>query len=131
MHQALITRFLQEGWQTVRAVIEMRWLTGSEVALPEPLLTYEAAADAIFTFQHRPSVALLQYDAAAHPGELVVELLKLHPIAIIGTRLKRNPYYVSGDDFFGGPAGVREPRRPVGPTRSLAAAARPPVSPGR
>ena len=98
-HLALIARALNEGWQKVRAVIDMGWLA-QEVATPEQLLKYEAASDAVFTFQGRPIVALLQYNYAELPGEVVVELLKLHPIAVVGRFIKRNPYYVNAEDYM-------------------------------
>lgn len=98
-HLALIARSLNEGFDTVRAVIDMGWLA-QDVATPEQLLKYEAASDAVFTFQNRPIVALLQYNYAELPGELVVELLKLHPIAVVGRFIKRNPYYVNAEDYM-------------------------------
>jgi hypothetical protein len=98
-HQALIARSLNEGWQHVRCVIDMGWLCAN-AATPEQILKYEAAADAVFTFQSRPIVALLQYNYAELPGELVVELLKLHPIAVVGRFIKRNPYYVNAEDYM-------------------------------
>lgn len=100
-HQALIARAMADGWQTVRAVVDMSWLAdGVGTASPEQLLKYEAAADAVFTFQSRPIVALLQYNYAELPGELVVELLKIHPIAIVGKFIKRNPYYVDAEEYM-------------------------------
>src|ERR671936_413889 len=69
-HQALISRALAEGWQTVRAVLDIGWLCAG-VANPEQILKYEAAADAVFTFQSRPIVAILQYNYSELPGELV------------------------------------------------------------
>jgi hypothetical protein len=98
-HQALISRALNEGWQTVRAAIDMGWLCDG-VATPEQILKYEAAADAVFTFQGRPIVALLQYNYSELPGELVVELLKLHPMAVVGRFIKRNPYYVNAEEYM-------------------------------
>lgn len=98
-HQALISRSVAEGWQTVRAVVDMGWLC-SGVATPEQILKYEAAADAVFTFQSRPIVALLQYNYSELPGELVVELLKLHPMAVVGRFIKRNPYYVNAEEYM-------------------------------
>ena len=117
-HQALIARSLAEGWQLVRAVVDMGWLMQG-VSTPEQILKYEAAADAVFTFQSRPIVALLQYNYSELPGELVVELLKLHPIAVVGRFIKRNPYYVNAEEYMvriirrgsqGG--GQRRPPRP-------------------
>jgi MEDS: MEthanogen/methylotroph, DcmR Sensory domain len=98
-HQALISRSLNEGWQSVRAVLDMSWLTQG-VSTPEQILKYEAAADAVFTFQSRPIVALLQYNYSELPGELVVELLKLHPIAVVGRFIKRNPYYLNAEEYM-------------------------------
>jgi hypothetical protein len=101
-HQALIARSLNEGWETVRAVVDMGWLCegAPSTATPEQILKYEAAADAVFTFQNRPIVALLQYNYTELPGELVVELLKLHPIAIVSRYIRRNPYYINAEDYM-------------------------------
>jgi hypothetical protein len=77
----------------------MGWLCAG-VATPEQILKYEAAADAVFTFQGRPIVAVLQYNYSELPGELVVELLKLHPMAVVGRFIKRNPYYVNAEEYM-------------------------------
>jgi hypothetical protein len=98
-HQGLIAKSLNEGWQHVRAAFDMGWLSQG-MATPEQVLKYEAAADAVFTFQNRPIVALTQYNSADLPGELVVELLKLHPIAIVGKFIKRNPYYINAEEYI-------------------------------
>jgi len=113
-HQALISRSLSDGWQTVRAVIDMGWLC-SGVATPEQILKYEAAADAVFTFQSRPIVALLQYNYSELPGELVVELLKLHPMAVVGRFIKRNPYYVNAEEYMVKIIRRSQQRRRTGP----------------
>ncbi len=113
-HQALIQKSIREGWQMVRAIIDMGWLCQG-VAAPEQILKSEAAADAVFTFQNRPIVALLQYNYSELPGELVVELLKLHPMAVVGRFIKRNPYYVNAEEYM-----VKIIRRTQQRRRSLA-----------
>ena len=117
-HQALIARSLADGWQTVRAVLDMGWLAGENNATPEQLLKYEAAADAVFTFQSRPIVALLQYNYSELPGELVVELLKIHPIAVVGKFIKRNPYYVDAEEYMVKIIRRGQNRRPPGAAKS-------------
>jgi hypothetical protein len=117
-HQGLIARSIGEGWRTVRCVIDMGWLARG-VATPEQLLKYEAAADAVFTFQERPIVALLQYDYSELPGELVVELLKIHPIAVVGKFIKRNPYYVNAEEYMVKIIRRGQQRRPPAPRPSL------------
>ncbi len=98
-HNTFIAQAHRDGWQGVRISIDMTWLT-RDVATPEQILKYEAAADAVFTFQNAPIIALMHYDYSKLPGALVVELLKLHPIAVVGKYIKRNPYYLNSEQYL-------------------------------
>lgn len=98
-HQTFIAQALREGWKAVRISMDMTWLT-ADIATPEQILKYEAASDAVFTFQNAPIIALMHYDYSKLPGLLVVELLKLHPIAVVGKFIKRNPYYVNSEQYL-------------------------------
>ncbi|HET8845111.1 MAG TPA: MEDS domain-containing protein, partial [Ktedonobacteraceae bacterium] len=98
-HQTFIAQALREGWQAVRISIDMTWLT-RDVATPEQILKYEAAADAVFTFQNAPIIALMHYDHSKLLPNLVVEMLKLHPIAVVGKYIKRNPYYLNSEQYM-------------------------------
>src|SRR5436190_5435771 len=98
-HQTFIAQALREGWQAVRISIDMTWLTRN-VATPEQILKYEAASDAVFTFQNAPIIALMHYDHSKLIPSLVVEMLKLHPIAVVGKYIKRNPYYLNSEQYM-------------------------------
>jgi MEDS: MEthanogen/methylotroph, DcmR Sensory domain len=98
-HQTFIAQALREGWQAVRISIDMTWLT-KDIATPELILKYEAASDAVFTFQNAPIIALMHYDHSKLLPSLVVELLKLHPIAVVGKYIKRNPYYLNSEQYM-------------------------------
>jgi len=98
-HQTFIAQALREGWKAVRISMDMTWLT-HELATPEQVLKYEAASDAVFTFQNAPIIALMHYDYSKLPGALVVEMLKLHPIAVVGKFIKRNPYYLNSEQYL-------------------------------
>lgn len=98
-HQTFIAQALREGWQAVRISIDMTWLT-RDVATPEQILKYEAAADAVFTFQNAPIIALMHYDHSKLLPTLVVEMLKLHPIAVVGKYIKRNPFYLDSEQYM-------------------------------
>lgn len=98
-HQTFIAQALREGWQAVRISIDMTWLT-KDVASPEQILKYEAASDAVFTFQNAPIIALMHYDHSKLLPSLVVEMLKLHPIAVVGKYIKRNPYYLNSEQYM-------------------------------
>ena len=60
-HQTFIAQALREGWKAVRISMDMTWLT-ADIATPEQILKYEAASDAVFTFQNAPIIALMHYD---------------------------------------------------------------------
>ena len=98
-HQTFIAQALREGWKAVRISMDMTWLT-HDIATPTDVLKYEAASDAVFTFQNAPIIALMHYDYSKLPGQLVVEMLKLHPIAVVGKFIKRNPYYLNSEQYL-------------------------------
>ncbi len=98
-HNTFIAQATRDNWRGVRISIDMTWLT-RDVATPEQILKYEAASDAVFTFQNAPIIALMHYDYSKLPGNLVVELLKLHPIAVVGKYIKRNPYYLNSEQYL-------------------------------
>ena len=98
-HQTFIAQALREGWQAVRISIDMTWLT-KDIATPEQILKYEAASDAVFTFQNAPIIALIHYDHSKLLPSLVVEMLKLHPISVVGKYIKRNPYYLNSEQYM-------------------------------
>jgi len=98
-HQSFISKALKEGWSAARGALDMSWVTEGS-ATPSQVLKYEAAADAVFTFQNSPVVIIVQYNYGKLAGEIVVELLKLHPLAVVGKYIKRNPYYVDSEEYF-------------------------------
>jgi hypothetical protein len=98
-HQTFIAQALREGWKAVRISIDMTWLS-KDLAAPEQILKYEAASDAVFTFQNAPIIALMHYDHSKLLPSLVVEMLKLHPISVVGKYIKRNPYYLNSEQYM-------------------------------
>ena len=98
-HQTFIAQALRESWKAVRISIDMTWLS-KDIATPEMLLKYEAASDAVFTFQNAPIIALMHYDYSKLLPSLVVEMLKLHPIAVVGKFIRRNPYYLNSEQYM-------------------------------
>lgn len=98
-HQTFIAKALREGWKAVRISMDMSWLS-KDIATPEQILKYEAAADAVFTFQNAPIIALMHYDHSKLLPSLVVEMLKLHPISVVGKYIKRNPYYLDSEQYM-------------------------------
>ena len=99
LHQTFIAQALREGWKAVRISIDMTWLA-KDLATPEQILKYEAASDAVFTFQNAPIIALIHYDHSKLVPSLVVEMIKLHPISVVGKYIKRNPSYLNSEQYM-------------------------------
>ncbi len=118
-HNTFIAQAHRDGWSGVRISIDMTWLT-RDIATPEQILKYEAASDAVFTFQNAPIIALMHYDYSKLPGGLVVELLKLHPIAVVGKYIKRNPYYLNSEQYLLKILRANRERTTSGPERPAA-----------
>ncbi|MBX5451947.1 MAG: hypothetical protein IRZ24_17935, partial [Thermogemmatispora sp.] len=49
---------------------------------------------------NRPIIALMHYDYGKLLPSLVVEMLKLHPISVVGKFIRRNPYYLNSEQYM-------------------------------
>ena len=65
------------------------------------MLEYEARANAIWVRQEGPvNPVICTYDLTKFGGELVVDIMRTHPLVIIGGILQKNPFFVSPDEFL-------------------------------
>jgi len=91
-------RALAEGYSALRVTGEMTWalrgLPGSE-----RLIEYEAKLNAFFPGSK--CLALCQYDRRHFQPDVVLDVLATHPIAVVGTEIYDNFYYIPVTDFLG------------------------------
>jgi Nif-specific regulatory protein len=89
---------LSEGYKALRVTGEMTWalqgLPGSE-----RLIEYEAKLNEFFPGSR--CLAICQYDRRRFDSEILLDVLTTHPIAIIGTEVFDNFYYLPPKDFLG------------------------------
>jgi Nif-specific regulatory protein len=89
---------LSEGYEALRVTGEMTWalqgLPGSE-----RLIEYEAKLNEFFPGSK--CLAICQYDRRRFDSEILLDVLNTHPIAIIGTEIFDNFYYLPPADFLG------------------------------
>jgi hypothetical protein len=87
----------EEGFTGGRVSGEMSWalrgLPGSD-RLPE----YEALVNDVL--EEHPITAICQYDAGRFDGGTLFDILKVHPMMIVGGQVVRNPYYVRPEEFL-------------------------------
>jgi len=91
-------RALAEGYQALRVTGEMTWalqgLLGSE-----RLIEYEAKLNTFLPGSK--CLALCQYDRRRFQPDVLLDVLATHPIAVVGTAIYDNFYYIPVTDFLG------------------------------
>ena len=88
-----VDRALSEGWKHVRATAEMSWLIEGKPGR-DGILYYEALSTELFNNTDKVH-ALCQYNTARMSGSEIVELLKIHPWALLDGRVGENPYWIN------------------------------------
>ena len=92
-------RALQDGWAALRATGEMTWAL-REAPGSDRLIEYEARLNDFF--EAHASTGLCQYDRRRFGADTLLDVLRTHPIAVIGTDLHQNPYYIPPDEILHG-----------------------------
>ena len=80
------------GGPMVRMVIDMRWLFQDRPFSMHDTLKFEAASHAILAPDADVLATLTQYHYADLSGEFIIELLKIHPVAVVAQFVRRNPH---------------------------------------
>lgn len=90
-------RALDKGYTALRITAEMTWalegLPGSE-----RLIEYEARLNTFFA--EHDCLALCQYDRRRFPPAILLGVLETHPLALIGTQVFENFYYIPPEHFL-------------------------------
>jgi hypothetical protein len=80
----------------LRLVGDMGWAADLESV--HDLLEYEARLNYLVpNYKH---VAICVYDTAKFGGDIVIDVLRTHPMALVGGVLYENPFFVPPDEFL-------------------------------
>jgi PAS domain S-box-containing protein len=85
------------GYPAFRFAGEMTWALGGDPG-SERLMEYEARLNHFLT--EYDAVCLCQYDNKRFTAEVLLQVLRTHPLVIYGGRVCKNPYYVPPDEFL-------------------------------
>jgi hypothetical protein len=89
---------LRKGFTALRVTGEMSWaLRGCPGS--ERLIEYEARLNRFFPGSY--CLAICQYDRTRFPASKLIDVLVTHPIAVVGTSVYENFYYIPPDDYLG------------------------------
>jgi len=93
----LYHKSLEEGYAGSRVSGEMSWalrgIPGSEC-----LIEYENSLNIVF--ETSPIVAICQCDARRFSGEVIADVLKVHPMMVVHGNVVKNPYYITPNEFL-------------------------------
>ena len=79
-----------DGYTGLRASGEMTWPI-DDTGEATGLMVYEARVNHVL--EDRPVMALCLYDRTRFPAEVIVDVLRAHPVALVGDQVYRNLFY--------------------------------------
>jgi hypothetical protein len=101
---------VQGGFPLSRICCRMDWA----VEVPsyiDDLVEFESRVNDVWS--SHDDVVICTYDLAKFGGEMVIDIMRTHPMIIIGGILQQNPFFVPPEEFL---REVRERRRTVSPS---------------
>jgi PAS domain S-box-containing protein len=85
------------GYSALRATGEMTWALGGDPGV-ERLIEYEAKLNNFFP--HYDALAICQYNRHRFSPEIIIDVIRTHPMVIFGGLVCRNFYYVPPHEFL-------------------------------
>ncbi len=109
---ALVEQVIQEGacYPLSRLIGHMEWATFSKHGV-EDLAEYETRLNSMLPKYDAPSICA--YDLSKFGTGVAFDILRTHPMVIVGGTLQMNPFYVPPDEFLSELRGRRTGRKAV------------------
>jgi MEDS: MEthanogen/methylotroph, DcmR Sensory domain len=95
--QEVIEGGSEQGFALTRVVAHMEWALGDQPGVDD-LLEYETRLNYILPQYKDPVICT--YDLARFGGNIVVDIMRTHPMIIIGGVVQENPFFVPPDEFL-------------------------------
>lgn len=88
---AMTTSVPDGAYRRLRIMGNMAWALHGGAATPEKLIEYEAEVNDVLSRNRQPAVCV--YDVSKLSGAMMMDLLRTHPLTIIGGVVQENPFY--------------------------------------
>ena len=86
-----------EGFPLSRIVCEMDW-AGDDRSYVADLIEFESRVNDVW--HCHDDAVICVYDLAKFGGETVIDIMRTHPMIIIGGSLQQNPFFVPPEEFL-------------------------------
>lgn len=93
--RAIREKSTSQGFSRIRYVTQMEWALEDRSGV-EALLEYEAKANLYAS----PDPVVCAYDLRRFSASVVVEVIRTHPMVILGNMLVKNPFFVPPEQFL-------------------------------
>jgi hypothetical protein len=87
----------EQGYPLTRLVAEMEWALEDRPGVHD-LVEYETRLN--YVLPNYPDPVVCMYDLRRFGSEVVMDILRTHPMVLIGGMLQENPFYVPPDGFL-------------------------------
>jgi len=87
----------KQGFAMTRLVAHMEWAVGESPGV-EDLVEYETRINHMWP-QHEDAVICV-YDLARFRADIVMDIMRTHPVVLIGGIFHENPFFVPPDEFL-------------------------------
>jgi MEDS: MEthanogen/methylotroph, DcmR Sensory domain len=99
---SLIERMLkkgsEQGYKSTRFIANMEWALEGKQGIEE-LVVYETRFNYIFP-KYDNNTVCCTYDVSRFGASIVMDMLRTHPMVIVGGSLQENPFWVPPDEFL-------------------------------
>jgi hypothetical protein len=102
--EAVLAAGQAQGYPRTRLIAEMEWAAGDQQT-SDDLIDYEARLHTLLTSY--ADVVVCTYDLARFGADAIIDVMRTHPIVIIGGILQLNPFFTPPSKFLR----ERRPRR--------------------
>jgi FixJ family two-component response regulator len=85
------------GYPRTRMIGHMEWALQDKRGV-EDLLEYEATVNGALSKYNTPAICV--YDLSKFNASMVIDVLRTHPMVIVGGVLQENPFFVPPDEFL-------------------------------
>jgi hypothetical protein len=95
--QEVIEGGRQQGFVLTRIIAHMEWALEERHRIDD-LVEYEARVN--YTWPRNRDMAICVYDLGKFDGHTVMDILRAHPMVLIGGIIQENPFYQPPDEFL-------------------------------
>ncbi len=85
-----------DGFRRNRIVCRMDW--AAEAALVDDVIEFEARVNDVW--RHHDDAVICTYRASQFRGDALIDIVRTHPMVIVGGLLQRNPFFIPPEQFL-------------------------------